>query len=57
MIPPPAEELMAKRMGATVRTVAASHVSMISHPQEVADIICAAANAEATATVASQAAA
>jgi pimeloyl-ACP methyl ester carboxylesterase len=47
MIPPQAEELMAKRMGATVRTVAASHASMVSHPQEVADIICAAADAEA----------
>ncbi len=47
MIPPQAEELMAKRMGATVRTVAASHASMVSHPREVADIICAAADAEA----------
>jgi pimeloyl-ACP methyl ester carboxylesterase len=55
MIPPPAEELMAKRMGATVRKVGASHASMISHPQEVADIIFAAANAEAAATVANQA--
>jgi pimeloyl-ACP methyl ester carboxylesterase len=45
MIPPQAEELMAKRMGATVRTVAASHASMVSHPQEVAGIICAAADA------------
>src|SRR5271157_3297037 len=42
MIPPQAEELMAKRMGATVRTVAASHASMVSHPQEVAGTICAA---------------
>jgi pimeloyl-ACP methyl ester carboxylesterase len=48
MIPPQAEELMAKRMGASVRTVAASHASMVSHPREVADIICAAAGAEAT---------
>jgi pimeloyl-ACP methyl ester carboxylesterase len=45
MIPPQAEEFMAKRMGATVRAVAASHASMISHPQEVADIIGAAAKA------------
>ncbi len=43
MIPPQAEELMAKRMGATVRRVAASHASMISHPQEVVDMISAAA--------------
>jgi pimeloyl-ACP methyl ester carboxylesterase len=47
MIPPQAEELMAKRMGATIRTVASSHASMVSHPREVADIICAAADAEA----------
>jgi pimeloyl-ACP methyl ester carboxylesterase len=55
MIPPQAEELMATRMGATVRTVASSHASMVSHPQEVADIISAAADAEAAATVANQA--
>jgi pimeloyl-ACP methyl ester carboxylesterase len=48
MIPPQAEELMAKRMGATVRTIAASHASMISHPKEVAGIIFAAADAGAT---------
>jgi len=45
MIPPQAEEFMAKRMGATVRTVPASHASMISHPKEVADMIGAAAEA------------
>ena len=39
MIPPPAQEFMAKRMGATVQSVAASHASFVSHPQEVADII------------------
>jgi len=39
MIPPQAEELMAKRMGATIRSVPASHVSMVSHPKEVIDII------------------
>src|SRR5271157_2165896 len=43
MIPPQAEELMAKRMGATVRRVTASHASMISHPQEVVDMIAEAA--------------
>ncbi len=48
MIPPQAEKLMAKRMDATVRTVASSHASMISHPQEVAGIIAAAAEAEVT---------
>jgi pimeloyl-ACP methyl ester carboxylesterase len=39
MIPPQAEELMAKRMGATVRKVASSHAAMVSHPKEVADLI------------------
>ena len=43
MIPPQAQEFMAKRMGATVRTVPASHASMVSHPNEVADIIVLAA--------------
>lgn len=42
MIPPQAEEFMAKRMGATVRSIAASHASMVSHPREVADMIGAA---------------
>jgi len=39
MIPPQAEELMAKRMGATVRKVASSHAAMVSHPKEVTDLI------------------
>ena len=45
MIPPSAEEFMAKRMGATVRKVPSSHVAMVSHPKEVADLIVAAAQA------------
>ena len=43
MIPPAAEEFFAKRMKATTRSVAASHVSLVSHPKEVADIITMAA--------------
>jgi len=43
MIPPVAQEFFAKRMNATTRTVAASHASLVSHPQEVTDIILAAA--------------
>ena len=39
MIPPQAEEFMAKRMGATVRKVPASHAAMVSHPKEVAELI------------------
>jgi pimeloyl-ACP methyl ester carboxylesterase len=52
MIPPQAEEMTANRMDATVRTVAASHASMISHPQEVADIIVEAAEAKVAAVAA-----
>jgi pimeloyl-ACP methyl ester carboxylesterase len=39
MIPPPAQAFMAERMGATVRTVAASHAAFMAHPAEVAEII------------------
>jgi pimeloyl-ACP methyl ester carboxylesterase len=45
MIPPKAEEFMARRMGATIRTVPASHTSMVSHPKEVVEIILLAATA------------
>jgi pimeloyl-ACP methyl ester carboxylesterase len=43
MIPPQAEEFMAKRMGATVVKVPASHASLVSRPKEVVDLIIAAA--------------
>ena len=45
MIPPQAEEFMAKRMGATIRTIPASHAAMVSHPEEVTDLILSAARA------------
>ena len=38
-IPPDAERLFADRMGATTIEVAASHVAMVSHPDEVAQLI------------------
>jgi pimeloyl-ACP methyl ester carboxylesterase len=38
-IPPDAERLWAQRMGATTIEIAASHVVMTSHPDEVADFI------------------
>jgi pimeloyl-ACP methyl ester carboxylesterase len=38
-IPPDAERQFAGRMGATTAEVPASHVSMVSHPSEVADLI------------------
>jgi pimeloyl-ACP methyl ester carboxylesterase len=42
MIPPQAQQFMATRMGATAKSVPASHASMVSHPKEVADLIIAA---------------
>jgi len=39
MIPPSAQELMAKRMNATVRSVSSSHAPFMSRPREVAEII------------------
>jgi pimeloyl-ACP methyl ester carboxylesterase len=38
-IPPDAERLFASRMGATTIEVAASHVAMVSHPDEAAQLI------------------
>jgi len=48
MIPPQAEEFMAKRMRATIHSIAASHASMVSHPNEVAEMIVQAAESTAT---------
>jgi pimeloyl-ACP methyl ester carboxylesterase len=42
-IPPDAERLFAKRMGATTVEVPSSHVAMVSHPDEVARLIKSAA--------------
>jgi len=44
-IPPDAERQFAKRMGATTIEVPASHVAMVSHPDEVARLIETAAKA------------
>jgi len=44
-IPPAAERAMAARAGAHTVEIASSHVAMISHPQEVADLIVSAAEA------------
>lgn len=52
MIPAPAEEIMPKRMGATVRSISSSHASMVRHPREVVDIIAPAADLGATSKVA-----
>lgn len=42
-IPPDAQRLMAQRMGANVSSVESSHVPMVSHPEEVAQLIMGAA--------------
>jgi pimeloyl-ACP methyl ester carboxylesterase len=44
-IPPDAERQFAKRMGATTVEVASSHVAMVSHPDDVAQLIKTAAEA------------
>jgi pimeloyl-ACP methyl ester carboxylesterase len=46
-IPPDAERLFAQRMGATTIEVDSGHVAMVSHPDEVADLILTAARATA----------
>jgi pimeloyl-ACP methyl ester carboxylesterase len=46
-IPPDAERLFASRMGAATIEVPSSHVAMVSHPDEVADLIKTAAAASA----------
>jgi hypothetical protein len=48
MIPPPAQEFFAKRMNATVQSIAASHASMIAHAEAVADFIVLAADSAAS---------
>jgi len=42
-IDPDLERFMAKRMGATTIEVKASHLSLISHPQEITNLILQAA--------------
>jgi pimeloyl-ACP methyl ester carboxylesterase len=44
-IPPEAERMFAKRMGAHTVEVSSSHLAMVSHPIEVVDLIKAAAAA------------
>ena len=38
-IPPDAERQFAQRMGATTIEIPSSHVAMVSHPAEVADLV------------------
>ena len=46
-IPPDAERQFAKRMGARTVEVASNHCAMVSHPDEVVELIEAAATAVA----------
>ena len=46
-IPPDAERMFAKRMGATTVEVPSSHVAMVSHPDDVATLIETAARSQA----------
>jgi pimeloyl-ACP methyl ester carboxylesterase len=50
MVPPTAQHLFAQRMGATVASVAGSHASMVSHPDEVTAFILQAAKSAAAST-------
>jgi pimeloyl-ACP methyl ester carboxylesterase len=49
IIHPQAEQWMAERIGATISSLAASHASPLSHPQEIAQVIISAAKAKAQA--------
>jgi len=44
-LPPPAQHLFAKRMGATVIEIPSSHVAMVSHPRDVVQLTETAAKA------------
>jgi pimeloyl-ACP methyl ester carboxylesterase len=48
-IPPDAERMFASRMGATTVEIPSSHVAMVSHPAEIADLVEKAADAVRTA--------
>ena len=47
MIPPPAQEFVAKRMEATVRSVPSSHCPFKSFPEDVANLVALAAESVA----------
>jgi len=47
MVPPSAQRRMAERAGARLSEIDSSHAAMLSHPQEVAAFISAAAQAVA----------
>jgi hypothetical protein len=50
MLPPAAQHLFAQRMGANTASIAGSHASMVSHPDEVTAFIVQAAYATSAST-------
>ena len=50
-LPPEAERMFASRMGATTVEIPSSHVAMVSHPGDVAQLIKTAADAAPTAAI------
>jgi pimeloyl-ACP methyl ester carboxylesterase len=50
-LPPVAQRLFAKRMGATVVEIPSSHVAMVSHPRDVARLAETAAEAASVTVV------
>ncbi|HZE77329.1 MAG TPA: hypothetical protein VE089_02150 [Nitrososphaeraceae archaeon] len=39
MIPPDAEKMFAKQMNATTISINSSHASLVSHPNEIAQLV------------------
>ena len=55
MVPPEAEQFMAKRINANTISFPSSHASLVSHPKEIAEFILSAARELAHATVGEEA--
>ena len=51
MIPPDAERLFAKQMNATTLSINSSHASLVSHPDEIAQLILNATKDNSTQTI------
>ena len=51
MIPPDIERLFAKQMNATTLSINSSHASLVSHPDEIAQLILNATKDNSTQTI------
>jgi hypothetical protein len=51
MIPPDAERLFAKQMNATTLSINSSHASLVSHPDDIAQLILTTTKVNSTQTV------